>query len=187
MNENNENSQNIKNDNNKNIVSSYFGATKITDNIYLGNLIDAQNIKELLKLDIKKVLSLISENQLLTYPKEIEHKLIIIPDLPKENIIQYFDECLLFLDDNEKILVHCFAGSSRSATIVIAYIMWKYQIDFIEALQTVKKMRPIINPNYGFIRQLKIFEKLLKKNKYNIHNINFKEVKYPTFYEQCCL
>ena len=185
MNENNDSNQNTKNDNIQNSISST--PSQITDNIYLGNLLNAQNIKGMLELGIKKVLSLITETQLLVYPKEIEHKLINIPDLPRQNIIQYFDECLLFIDNNKKILVHCFAGASRSATIVIAYIMWKYQLGFSEAFETVKKRRPIISPNIGFIRQLKIFDKLLKKNKYDIHSINFKQVKYPSFYEQCCL
>ena len=165
----------------------YRPMSQITDNLYLGNLFDAQNIQNLLKLGIKKVLSLITDTQLLKYPDEIEHKLINIDDFPKENIIQYFYECLLFIDDNKKVLVHCFAGLSRSATIVVAYIMWKIQLDYLEAINLVEKIRPSINPNFGFVKQLKMFEKLLKQNKYNINSINFKAIKYPTFYEKCCL
>ena len=162
--------------------SLYRPMSQITNNLYLGNLFDAQNIQNLLKLGIKKVLSLITDTQLLKYPNEIEHKLIKIDDFPKENIIQYFYECLLFIDDNKKVLVHCFAGLSRSATIVIAYIMWKNQLDFLEAIHLVEQIRPNINPNFGFVKQLRMFEKLLKENKYNINCINFKAIKYPTFY-----
>ena len=182
------NNPNYQNINNINITkSSYRPMSQITSNIYLGNLFDAQNIQKLLKLGIKKVLSLITDTQLLKYPDEIEHKLIKIEDFPKENIIQYFYECLLFIDDNKKILVHCYAGLSRSATIVVAYIMWKNQLDFLEAIKLVEQIRPNINPNFGFVKQLKMFEKLLKENNYNINTIDFKGIKYPTFYEQCCL
>ena len=160
--------------------------SQITENIYLGNIYDAQNIDKLLKLGIAKVLSLITDSQLLFYPKTIEHKLIIIPDLPRENIIQYFGECLLFINDDKKILVHCFAGASRSATIIIAYLMWKNQLDYVESCNILQKIRPIIYPNYGFVRQLKIFDKLLKKNKYNLSSIKFKDIKYPRFFEECC-
>ena len=184
MNPNN-NGQNIIDNNQYIAINLLKPMTQITDSLYLGNIFDAQNIQKILKLGIKKVLSLITEKQLLIYPKEIEHKLICIPDLPKENIIQYFGECLLFIDDNKKILVHCAAGASRSATIVIAYIMWKNQLELIEAINYISQLRNI-NPNYGFIRQLKIFDKLLKKNKYNINSINFKEIKYPSFFENCC-
>ena len=160
--------------------------SQVTDNIYLGNIYDAQNIANLTKLGIQKVLSLISDTQLLNYPKNIEHKLIKINDLPRENIIKYFGECLLFINDDKKVLVHCFAGSSRSATIIIAYLMWKNQLDFIESSNILQKIRPIIYPNYGFVRQLKMFDKLLKKNKYNLNNINFEKIKYPRFFEECC-
>ena len=160
--------------------------SQITENLYLGNLYDAQNIPYLLSIGIQKVLSLITDPQLLYYPKEIEHKLIKINDFPRENIIQYFGECLLFIEDNRKILVHCVAGASRSATIVIAYLMWKNQLDYKESAKFVEQMRPCINPNYGFVRQLEIFEKLLKKHKYNINTINFKGITYPRFFEECC-
>jgi protein-tyrosine phosphatase len=160
--------------------------SQITENLYLGNLYDAQNIPYLLSIGIQKVLSLITDPQLLYYPKEIEHKLIKINDFPRENIIQYFGECLLFIEDNRKILVHCVAGASRSATIVIAYLMWKNQLDYKESAKFVEQIRPCINPNYGFVRQLQIFEKLLKKHKYNINTINFKGITYPRFFEECC-
>ena len=180
-------SSNEFNENINIIKTSYQPISQITANLYLGNIFDAQNIKKLLKLGIKKVLSLITDTQLLKYPDEIEHKLIEIEDYPKENIIQYFYECLLFIDDNKKVLVHCFAGLSRSTTIVIAYLMWKNQLSFLEAIHLVEQIRPNINPNFGFVKQLKMFEKLLKENKYNINSINFKAIKYPSFYEKCCL
>jgi protein-tyrosine phosphatase len=51
--------------------------------------------------------------------------------------------------------VHCYAGVSRSSTVVIAYIMkyWKWNlkntIDFVQAKRVVAK------PNEGFMEQLK--------------------------------
>ena len=186
---NNINEQNMINNNQKNI-DIYRSLTRpmsqITNNIYLGNIYDAQNIEKLLSMGIRKVLSLITETELLRYPPEIEHKLINIDDFPRQNIIQYFGECLLFIEDNKKVLVHCWAGASRSATIIIAYIMWKNQLEFMEAIKIIEQKRPIIKPNYGFVRQLEMFEKLLKKNNYNINLINFKGIKYPRFIQECC-
>ena len=189
INNNNINEQNTIN-NNTNTIDAYKSSirpmSKITNNIYLGNIYDAQNIEKLLQMGIQKVLSLITETELLKYPPEIEHKLINIEDFPRQNIIQYFGECLLFMEDNKKVLVHCMAGASRSATIIIAYLMWKNQLDFTEAVTLLEQIRPIISPNYGFVRQLQMFEKLLKKNNYNINTINFKEIKYPRIIQECC-
>ena len=56
---------------------------------------------------------------------EFIHKTINVEDDFKTNIIQYFKECILFIDGNDKVFVHCAAGMSRSPTVVIAYIMWK--------------------------------------------------------------
>lgn len=52
------------------------------------------------------------------------------------------------------VLVHCFAGVSRSATIVIAYLMQEFGMGYTEATQYVRKQRYFINPNEGFKKQL---------------------------------
>ena len=96
---------------------------EIIENLYLGNLSGARNIENLKKLGIKKVLSLLEKYFWPVYDESdnIIHKTIIISDFYKENIIKYFGECLNFIKGDDKVLVHCAAGSSRSATFVIAY------------------------------------------------------------------
>ncbi|MGL5100977.1 MAG: dual specificity protein phosphatase family protein [Plesiomonas sp.] len=51
------------------------------------------------------------------------------------------------------MLVHCWAGMSRSATIVLSYLMLKQNMTLKEAINTVKEKRGIL-PNRGFLRQL---------------------------------
>ena len=45
-----------------------------------------------------------------------------------------------------------------------------------EAFQFVKNKRSVVWPNPGFKEQLKLFEKLLIENDYNIDKINFHEI-----------
>lgn len=52
-----------------------------------------------------------------------------------------------------KVLVHCHVGVSRSATLVIAYLMLKQKLTLVEAICAVKDNRGVI-PNRGFLRQL---------------------------------
>lgn len=53
---------------------------------------------------------------------------------------------------------------SRSATIVVSYIMKKFpEMTTEKALKFVKNKRPIVSPNDGFLRQLKSYEKILFK------------------------
>lgn len=62
------------------------------------------------------------------------------------------------------MLVHCYAGVSRSVTIVVAYIMKKYNWNVDEALNFVKEKRVVAKPNDGFMKQLKQFEETLSLN-----------------------
>ncbi|KAM7542901.1 hypothetical protein Aperf_G00000018566 [Anoplocephala perfoliata] len=80
-------------------------------------------------------------------------------DTPYENLLKSFEKAIKFIDENLEpgILVHCLAGMSRSATIVIAYLMWKTKIPYDKALQQVLKSR-YVSPNDGFKKQLKCFE-----------------------------
>jgi len=52
-----------------------------------------------------------------------------------------------------KVLVHCLMGMSRSATLVLAFLMKKENMTVVEAFKQVLLSRDI-RPNDGFIKQL---------------------------------
>ena len=58
---------------------------------------------------------------------------------------------------NSSVLVHCGAGISRSATIVVAYLMWYLKLPFMASYKFVQKLRPQISPNLNFVGQLVAF------------------------------
>ena len=151
---------------------------EIVDNIWLGNYFAAKDIEFLKKKGIKKILTVMNDYGPKYENNEFIHKKYLVDDINSQNIIQYFGECLNFMKGDEKILVHCMAGASRSATIVIAYLMWTKKMKFDDALKLTISKRSIVYPNLGFIDQLKKFEKLLIDNDYDIDKINFKEIKW---------
>ncbi len=157
---------------------------KITEKIWLGNSFASKDIINLNKLGIKKILSIMDSPPKLKENDNFIRKFIKLSDFPHINIIKYFGDCINFIEGEEKILVHCSIGSSRSSTIVIAYLMWKEKIKFEEAYNFVKNKRKIVCPNAGFKEQLKIFEDLLIKNNYDISQIDFLNVEKKGKYEK---
>lgn len=57
-----------------------------------------------------------------------------------------------------RVLVHCQAGISRSATICLAYLMHTQRVRLDEAFNFVKQRRHVISPNLAFMGQLLQFE-----------------------------
>jgi protein-tyrosine phosphatase len=62
-------------------------------------------------------------------------------------------------------------GISRSATIVIAYLMWYKRISYNKALSHVVKRRNVVNPNPGFREKLQAYEKQLGLDVENNDNV----------------
>ena len=52
------------------------------------------------------------------------------------------------------VLVHCYAGQSRSAALVMAYLMATEHKGLVEAWAAVRRARPCARPNSGFLQQL---------------------------------
>jgi hypothetical protein len=92
----------------------------------------------------------------------IAWKVLNLKDRPEEKIKAFFEQSYNFINGTKKgILIHCVMGVSRSASIVIAYLMKKYEVPFDAALKFVRSRRPIVKPNDGFIKQLKHYERTL--------------------------
>lgn len=64
------------------------------------------------------------------------------------------------LNSGQNVLVHCMAGVSRSASMIIYYLMRKYGMSFEDAHKLVKSKRTIVNPNKSFQAQLKLYDTL---------------------------
>ena len=56
------------------------------------------------------------------------------------------------------MLVHCQAGVSRSASVVVAHLMASLGLSYEMAFAMVKGARSVVMPNVGFVRQLKFWE-----------------------------
>jgi len=85
-------------------------------------------------------------------------------DVDESDVRKEFPQCFEFIDegrDKGGVLVHCNAGVSRSATVVIAYVMQKELMSYPVAYEHVKQRRACIKPNAGFVVQLAAYSKEL--------------------------
>ena len=131
--------------------------------LYIGSLRVARNENVLRSLNVTHVLTVCP-----TRPNRFEgivYKIVSVSDSPNHRIDVHFDECFEFINSalaqGGTVYVHCFQGVSRSASVVIAYLMKYKKMKFQKAFEFLRKRRSIINPNFGFVDQLKNFESAL--------------------------
>ena len=154
-----------------------FSADNVIDNIYIGNIYDAHNTDKLNDLNIKNVISAVTGFDNI-YDDSFNHLSLNLIDNEDQNIIHYFEITNHYIDNiisknissssqynKNKILIHCICGVSRSVTILLAYIIKKYNYTPQYALKLVKKKRNIANPNPNFMKQLwTYYEEITPKN-----------------------
>ena len=69
-------------------------------------------------------------------------------------------------------------GRSRSATMVIMYLMRKFDISMSMSLDIAKLRREIVDPNVGFLQKLHDFEKKMKKKSLELFCLSAKIPEY---------
>uniref|UniRef100_A0A8C9FSG8 protein-tyrosine-phosphatase n=1 Tax=Pavo cristatus TaxID=9049 RepID=A0A8C9FSG8_PAVCR len=137
--------------------------TPILPFLFLGNEHDAQDLEKMQRMNIGYVINVTTHLPLYHYEKGMfNYKRLPATDSNKQNLRQYFEEAFEFIEEAHQcgkgLLIHCQAGVSRSATIVIAYLMKHTRMTMTDAYKFVKGKRPIISPNLNFMGQLLEFE-----------------------------
>lgn len=132
--------------------------------LYLGSQYSACHLETLRQLNISAVL--VCGNSLPRFFMErpdssIEYHKLPIHDSLDQPLLPYIHSAMQFLENNiilrnKGVLVHCAAGVSRSASMVIAYLMKHKRWDYDTARQFVWEKRPTINPNPRFEGELRI-------------------------------
>ncbi|KAK9009227.1 hypothetical protein V6N11_035772 [Hibiscus sabdariffa] len=133
----------------------------ITNSLFIGGALAARSAYTLQHFGITHVLCLCS-NEIgqadSQYHDLFEYKNFSIYDNEDSNISSIFEEVCDFIDHVEqtggRVLVHCFEGKSRSATVVIAYLMLRKNLTLLEAWNSLKRAHRRAQPNDGFARIL---------------------------------
>jgi dual specificity phosphatase 12 len=94
------------------------------------------------------------------YPGQMHHLRVTLDDDEGADIAQFFDLVADWVNEQVElgrtVLIHCVAGHSRSATLLIYYMLKYRGFHSVEkALEYVQLRRPSAQPNDGFMEQLK--------------------------------
>uniref|UniRef100_A0A8D2AZW7 Serine/threonine/tyrosine interacting like 2 n=1 Tax=Sciurus vulgaris TaxID=55149 RepID=A0A8D2AZW7_SCIVU len=137
---------------------------EVWPNVFIAEKSVAVNKGRLKRLGITHILNAAHGTGVYTGPEfytglEIQYLGVEVDDFPEVDISQHFRKAAEFLDEalltyRGKVLVSSEMGISRSAVLVVAYLMIFHNMAILEALMTVRKKRAIY-PNDGFLKQLR--------------------------------
>nr|XP_057918139.1 dual specificity protein phosphatase 12 isoform X2 [Doryrhamphus excisus] len=132
--------------------------------LFIGTAADLNDKAALADASVTHILSVDSVDPGALLPEGCGYcsKWINVLDEAASDLLSHMDSCFLFIqeavDGGGAALVHCHAGRSRSATIVTAYLMKRYQLGFVEAYQRLKNVKQDVQVNSGFEEQLCLYE-----------------------------
>ncbi len=134
--------------------------SRITNRLFLGNENDASDVNFLRRNNIGMVINFAVEvPKPKVYDKNIEYVKFNLNDSPGQDILPVIYKVYNFLpkyleNTRRNVLFNCYAGISRSATVLIGFLMLYLNMTLNSAFNLVKSKRKIVNPNSGFMRQL---------------------------------
>ena len=134
-----------------------FEANEIMSGLYLGNINSVYDHKKLKELGITHIISVLAGFEP-PFPNDFEYLVINALDTTNTILHKNFKTSNQFIEEafenNGKVLVHCMAGRSRSATILAAYIISKFGMNTETAIKSMQSKRNIVQPNNYFMSQL---------------------------------
>jgi protein-tyrosine phosphatase len=132
--------------------------------LYIGDRDDAEIFRG------EAVVSLGNEPDSYRTRPGITYLRIVIGDDEDEEISKHFEATSAFIQEHlqkgDRVLVHCSAGKSRSATICMAFLMKFRDLSLDQAYAVVEIVRDIVYPNEGFYMQLQAYERILLSNEF---------------------
>nr|XP_056705114.1 dual specificity protein phosphatase 13-like [Euleptes europaea] len=138
---------------------------EVWPNLYIGDLYIARDIEQLRRMGITHIVNAAAGRFHIDtgakFYKElpVDYYGVEADDDPKFDLSIYFHPTAKYIraalsHPQGKVLVHCAMGISRSATLVLAFLMICENQTLVDALNAVRKHRGV-SPNSGFLSQLR--------------------------------
>lgn len=138
---------------------------EILPNLWLGSFEDSQNKDFIMKNNINCIINCTLNKPFINLKIEYKYRIPIKDDKSLEEqylLFNLLDEIINIITkhyiNQDRILVHCFAGKQRSVSCIVAFIAKYTQMDLNEIIKLIQKKRPCAaKPEFNFYNSLKYY------------------------------
>eukprot|EP00435_Cladocopium_sp_Y103_P043713 s2915_g12.t1 len=137
---------------------------KILENLYLGGVEAVSDHSQLTSQGVRAICVCCREFEIpsKSFATGIDYYRVDVEDMSKEPLEEFLEEATDFIyswtSQNLPVLVHCRAGVSRSASVVLAYMVRFANFTLNDAFVYLRAARPAVTPNLGFMEKLVAYE-----------------------------
>lgn len=140
--------------------------SEVADGLYVSGELVAKDRELLGRNRITHVVNCVGALYPEYFKPDLTYKTLFLQDSPSEDILCVLYDTFEFIHaahhQGGRVLVHCSQGVSRSATLAIAYLMWRLDQTYEETYQKMREARGVTSPNIGFTCQLLQWQKRRK-------------------------
>lgn len=125
---------------------------EIIPSVFISNFFGARNKTKLINAGITHIVVCAQELDC-CFPESYQYLQLPLADNPSQSIKHLFDSTNEFIShalekDDNKVLIHCAGGGSRSASMLLAYLISSVQIDdarftLESGLTHMRSIRPV--------------------------------------------
>ena len=128
---------------------------KVCNRLFVGDIVDALDYNLLKRNNITTTLNVSSLIHAYSHPdiRVLHFPLVDGDGNSEESLSRVVQTLEVLLEDGHTVLCHCFAGQSRSPTVIACFLARKDpRLTFQDAISFVRKVRDIAHPNKNLVR-----------------------------------
>lgn len=129
---------------------NFYPAKKVAPHVWVGSCMDAADPEFMRRNDIRLIVNCTKDVPMYfeKRPWQIKSYRVPVDDSASDacTMARYLPVAALLINDvtryGHNVLVHCYAGMNRSATITAGYLMFANKIDAAQAVAEIKRRKP---------------------------------------------
>ncbi|KAF8586031.1 phosphotyrosine protein, partial [Ramaria rubella] len=138
-------------------------ASEVFPRLFIADAHTARTPTILSTLGITHVLSILEAHVLFPPALALQTLHVHLADTPAADLLSQLPRTTAFIaaalqDTRARVLVHCWRGVSRSAGVVAGFLVATAGMTAEAAVALLKGKRSVVEPNSGFMRQLRQYE-----------------------------